>query len=43
MELEGLTAWRNGRVESYRPLDAAVDGADFYDRHGAIAEREYRY
>jgi ABC-type phosphate/phosphonate transport system substrate-binding protein len=43
MELEGLTAWREGRVEGYRPLDAAVDAAGFYDRDGAIIESEYGY
>jgi ABC-type phosphate/phosphonate transport system substrate-binding protein len=43
MELEGLTAWREGRVEGYRPLEAAVDAAGFYDRDGTITEDAYRY
>jgi hypothetical protein len=43
MDLEGLTAWRDGRVEGYRPLEAAVDAAGFYDRDGAITESEYAY
>ena len=43
MELEGLKAWRDGRVEGYQPLEAAVDAAAFYDRDGTITEAEYRY
>jgi phosphonate transport system substrate-binding protein len=43
MELEGLTAWRDGRVEGYRPLETAVDAAGFYDRDGAIIETDYGY
>jgi ABC-type phosphate/phosphonate transport system substrate-binding protein len=43
MELEGLTEWRDGRVEGYVPLEAAVDAAGFYDRDGAITEDDYRY
>jgi ABC-type phosphate/phosphonate transport system substrate-binding protein len=43
MELEGLTAWRDGRVEGYRPLETAVDTAGFYDQDGAIIETNYRY
>jgi ABC-type phosphate/phosphonate transport system substrate-binding protein len=43
MELEGLTEWRDGRVEGYQPLEAAVDVAQFYDHNGAITEREYQY
>ena len=43
MDLEGLTAWRDGRVAGYQPLEAAVDAAGFYDRDGAITEDEYQY
>ena len=43
MELEGLTQWRDGRVEGYRPLEVAVDAAGFYDRDGAITEDDYHY
>jgi ABC-type phosphate/phosphonate transport system substrate-binding protein len=43
MELEGLTAWREGRVEGYRALESAVDQASFYDGRGAIIEADYRY
>jgi ABC-type phosphate/phosphonate transport system substrate-binding protein len=43
MDLEGLKAWRAGRVAGYQPLDAAVDAAQFYNREGAIVEAEYQY
>jgi len=43
MELEGLTQWRAGRVAGYRPLEAAVDAAGFYDRDGLIMESDYQY
>jgi len=43
MDLEGLKAWRDGRVAGYQPLDAAVDAAHFYDRDGAIIEADYQY
>lgn len=43
MELEGLKAWRDGRVEGYQPLEAAVDAAHFYDHDGAITEADYLY
>lgn len=43
MELEGLTEWRDGRVEGYRNLEAAVDLAEFYDQRGQITERAYQY
>lgn len=43
MELEGLTAWRDGRLEGYRPLETAVDAAGFYDQDGAIIEADYTY
>jgi phosphonate transport system substrate-binding protein len=43
MELEGLTQWREGRVEGYQPLEVAVDAAGFYDRDGAIMEADNQY
>lgn len=43
MDLEGLTAWREGRVEGYRDLDAAVDQSGFYDQAGTIIAEDYRY
>lgn len=43
MELEGLTEWRDGRVEGYRNLEAAVDLAGFYDQKGQITEDAYHY
>ncbi len=43
MELEGLKAWREGRIEGYQPLEAAVDAAAFYDQSGAITERDYQF
>ena len=43
MELEGLTAWRDGRLEGYRPLETAIDAAGFYDQDGAIIEADYNY
>ena len=43
MELEGVTAWRDGRIEGYRALDTAVDQAGFYDGRGAITAGDYRY
>jgi phosphonate transport system substrate-binding protein len=43
MDLEGVTAWRAGRVAGYQFLEVAVDAAGFYDRAGSITERDYRY
>lgn len=43
MELEGVTAWKDGRVEGYRALDHAVDEAHFYDGRGVITEGTYHY
>jgi phosphonate transport system substrate-binding protein len=42
-DLEGLKAWRQGRVEGYGALEAAVDALGFYDRHGQIVASDYRY
>ena len=43
MDLEGLKAWKDGRVEGYRLLEAAVDTLGFYDRDGNITCVDYRY
>ncbi|MBC8074812.1 MAG: PhnD/SsuA/transferrin family substrate-binding protein, partial [Chloroflexales bacterium] len=43
MDLEGLTEWRDGRVEGYRSLATAVDTAAFYDQRGEITEQAYHY
>lgn len=43
MDLEGLRAWREGRVEGYRALDRAIDEVGFYDRDGQISAINYRY
>ena len=43
LDLEGLRAWREGRVEGYRALGAAVDELGFYDRDGNVTSVDYRY
>jgi phosphonate transport system substrate-binding protein len=43
LDLEGLKAWREGRVEGYGVLEAAVDALGFYDHHGRITAPDYRY
>lgn len=43
MNMEGLKVWREGRVEGYRALEAAVDESGFYDRKGHINNPDYRY
>jgi phosphonate transport system substrate-binding protein len=43
LDLEGLKAWKEGRVEGYWALEAAVDAARFYDRDGTITCADYRY
>lgn len=40
-ELEGLTAWCDGRVEGYQTLAESVDHTGFYDRHGSITAGGY--
>ncbi|MDQ1391449.1 MAG: hypothetical protein QOF30_426 [Acidimicrobiaceae bacterium] len=42
LDLEGLTAWRPGRVSGYRALEQAVDNAGFYDAEGRICAAGYR-
>ncbi len=36
MDMEGLKAWREGRVEGYRALETAVNEFNFYDASGEI-------
>jgi ABC-type phosphate/phosphonate transport system substrate-binding protein len=43
LDLEGLKAWRQGRVEGYRALERAVEEMKFYDDHGNITVADYRY
>jgi phosphonate transport system substrate-binding protein len=43
LDLEGLKAWRPGRVSGYHALERAVEEMKFYDDHGNIAIADYRY
>jgi phosphonate transport system substrate-binding protein len=43
LDLEGLKAWREGRLEGYEALERAVDEAGFYDADGNIIDAGYRY
>jgi ABC-type phosphate/phosphonate transport system substrate-binding protein len=43
LDLEGLRAWKEGRVEGYRALDTAVNEMKFYDADGRITNPNYRY
>jgi len=43
LDLEGLKAWKPGRVEGYRALERAVEELKFYDDHGNITVADYRY
>ena len=43
LDLEGLKSWREGRVDGYGALEAAVDEMRFYDRDGRITIPKYRY
>jgi ABC-type phosphate/phosphonate transport system substrate-binding protein len=43
LDLEGLKAWRPGRVHGYRALEQAVEEVKFYDERGNIAIANYRY
>ncbi len=42
LDLEGLKQWLPGRVEGYAQLEAAVDGARFYDGSGRVTAAGYR-
>ena len=42
LDLEGLKAWRPGRVSGYGLLEAAVDESGFYDEKGNVTASGYR-
>ena len=42
-DLEGLKAWRDGRINRYAALEEAVDALAFYDQSGGIIARDYLY
>jgi phosphonate transport system substrate-binding protein len=41
LDLEGLTAWVEGRTTGFGQLDAAVDRFGFYDRAGRVTAADY--
>ncbi|MFN2497169.1 MAG: PhnD/SsuA/transferrin family substrate-binding protein, partial [Pseudonocardiaceae bacterium] len=41
LDLEGLTAWREGRDTGYAVLASAVDETGFYDAQGRVTAPEY--
>jgi phosphonate transport system substrate-binding protein len=43
LDLEGLKAWKPGRVAGYRALEQAVEELKFYDEHGNITIADYQY
>jgi ABC-type phosphate/phosphonate transport system substrate-binding protein len=43
LDLEGLKAWKPGRVDGYRALERAVEEMKFYDNYGNITVADYRY
>ncbi|MCZ2104863.1 MAG: phosphate/phosphite/phosphonate ABC transporter substrate-binding protein [Comamonadaceae bacterium] len=43
LELEGLRAWRAGRVDGFRLLERASTEQGFYDDRGNILASDYRY
>lgn len=43
MDLEGLKAWKNGRVNGYEILERAVSHSCFYSNGGEIEMKGYRY
>ena len=42
-DLEGLKAWRDGRINRYAALEEAVDTLAFYNTSGGIIARDYHY
>jgi ABC-type phosphate/phosphonate transport system substrate-binding protein len=42
LDLEGLHEWKQGRLEGYRLLEAAVDRFGFYDGAGRVTADAYR-
>jgi hypothetical protein len=43
LDLEGLKAWKPGRVSGYHALERAVEESKFYDDYGNITIADYRY
>ena len=41
LDLEGLTAWREGRDSGYAMLASAVDDTGFYDAQGRVTAPDY--
>ena len=41
LDLEGLTAWVDGRDTGYAALETAVEETGFYDPSGAVTAEEY--
>jgi phosphonate transport system substrate-binding protein len=41
LDLEGLTAWREGRTSGYALLETAVDHTGFYDHAGRVTAADY--
>ncbi|MGC4851593.1 phosphate/phosphite/phosphonate ABC transporter substrate-binding protein [Micromonospora sp. DT15] len=42
LDLEGLTAWREGRITGYDVLADAVDTSGFYSQDGRVTATDYR-
>ncbi|MEU8257501.1 PhnD/SsuA/transferrin family substrate-binding protein [Micromonospora inaquosa] len=42
LDLEGLTAWRDGRTTGYDALAEAVDASGFYSPDGRVTATDYR-
>ncbi|MFI6243317.1 phosphate/phosphite/phosphonate ABC transporter substrate-binding protein [Micromonospora sp. NPDC050795] len=42
LDLEGLTAWREGRITGYGVLAEAVDSSGFYSPDGRVTATDYR-
>jgi phosphonate transport system substrate-binding protein len=42
-DLEGLKAWRDGRINRYAVIEEAVDALSFYDKSGRIIAADYHY
>lgn len=42
LDMEGLTAWHEGRTTGYALLDTAVDETGFYDKQGAVTAHDYQ-
>ncbi|MET7867580.1 phosphate/phosphite/phosphonate ABC transporter substrate-binding protein [Micromonospora taraxaci] len=42
LDLEGLTAWKDGRTTGYDALASAVDASGFYSADGRVTASDYR-